>query len=264
MYNYFLHLHTSFIIKKKEILNQLLTKKHQYVSFVILCEPRTGSTLLHTYLNFHPNIKSYGEAIREHIEKNHSADAGFLKNNIFKPHGRHLKAVGLKLFYFYYDHPAYADAFKEIIEQKDIKIIHLIREDILKLYVSLKLAQKTNTWSSSNANQKNKPKIFVKADEFKLFAETYVQRQQYFKTQFKTHDVLVVRYEDLIMDSRAVLEKTQKFLGVKPKHLSSLLKKQNADALESVVVNYHEVHNTIEQIVKEVTSHKNKDFQQQG
>jgi LPS sulfotransferase NodH len=256
MYNYFLHLRTSLIIKRKEILNRILPGSRHYTSFAILCEPRTGSTLLHTYLNFHPNIKSYGELIREQVEKNHDSDPALLPTKVFRAHGRHLQAIGLKLFYFYYDHPAYSNTFKEIVEQKDIKIIHLVRKDIFRLYVSLKLAQKTNIWSSSNghSNKKNKPKIFIKTDAFEIFAKTYVQRQHYFKMLFKSHEVLFISYEDLTTNPPAVLEQVQKFLGVKPKHLLSLLKKQNIDALESVVINYDEIRKTIDHIVDKISA----------
>src|SRR5688572_9500988 len=105
MYNYYLHLRTYLIIKKKELLNYVRSKGHHYTSFVILCEPRTGSTLLHTFLNFHPNIRSYGEILRELVEKNNNLNLNVLNANIFKPHAKHLQAVGLKLFYFYFDHP---------------------------------------------------------------------------------------------------------------------------------------------------------------
>jgi LPS sulfotransferase NodH len=259
MYNYFLHLRTSLVIKKKEVLSRILPGSRHYTSFVILCEPRTGSTLLHTYLNFHPNIKSYGEVIREQVEKNHGSDPVFLPTKVFKPHGRHLQAIGLKLFYFYYDHPAYSDTFKEIVQQKDIKIIHLVRKDIFQLYVSLKIAQKTNIWSSSNgnSNKKSKPKIFIKTDEFEIFAQTYIQRQHYFKMLFKPHEVLFISYEDLTTNPQTILEQAQKFLGVKPKHLLSLLKKQNIDALESVVINYDDIRKTIDQITVKISASEN-------
>jgi LPS sulfotransferase NodH len=255
MYNYFLHLQTTFIIRKKEVLGTILPESKHYTPFIILCEPRTGSTLLHTYLNFHPNIKSFGEVIREQVEKDHQSDPHLLKTKIFKSQGTHLKAIGLKLFYFYYDHPAYSDSFRQIVELKNTKVIHLIRKDIFKLYVSLKLAQKTNIWSSSKThrNQKNKLRVFIKTDEFKVFAETYIQRQQYFKMLFKTHEVLSICYEDLTTKPQIILEQVQSFLGVKPKHLQSLLRKQTVDNLESVVVNYDEIRRTIEQITFEIS-----------
>lgn len=51
MYNYLLHLRTYLIIKRKQLSNAVSRQKGRgYTPFAILCEPRTGSTLLHTYL----------------------------------------------------------------------------------------------------------------------------------------------------------------------------------------------------------------------
>jgi LPS sulfotransferase NodH len=251
MYNYYRHLQTYLIIKKKEFLNSIHQKSSQYTPFVILCEPRTGSTFLHTCLNFHSNIKSYGEVIREQVEKNHNGCLLKLEEDLFKPHASHLKAIGFKLFYFYYDHPSYANIFRQVIERKEIKVIHLLREDIFKLYVSLKIAQRTNIWSASSKNaDKKKQRIFVNPDEFRQFAETYIQRQQFFKKLFQSHEIINVTYENLTKDSQQELEKIQQFLGAKTQVLQSLLQKQTSDDLEREVVNYDEVIGPIRQILK--------------
>jgi LPS sulfotransferase NodH len=252
MYNYYLHLQTYLIIKKKELLNSFHSKNNHYTPFIILCEPRTGSTLLHTSLNFHPNIKSYGEVIREQVEKNHNGCLMDLEDDLFTPHASHLWAIGLKLFYFYYDHPAYTNIFKQVVSRKDVKVIHLIRSDIFKLYVSLKVAQKTNIWSASSKRSDKSQRIFVNPEEFKQFAETYMQRQHFFKKLFHTHEVISVTYENLINNPQKELANVQQFLGVRPQRLRSLLQKQNADNLETVVINYDEVIKPIGEILSKL------------
>jgi LPS sulfotransferase NodH len=251
MYNYYLHLRTYLTIKRKQFLNSTGKKTDHYKPFIILCEPRTGSTLLHTYLNFHPSILSYGEILREQIEKNHNGCLLKLQEDIFKPHASHISTVGLKLFYYYYDHPAYSNIFKQIIERKDIKVIHLQRQDVFKLFVSLKVAQKSNVWSVVKKDER-KQKVWIDPDEFKAFAETYVQRQRFFDNLFQEHLVHKVIYENMVEHSTVELDRIQKFLGVKPRTLLSLLQKQTSNDVTSIVMNYGQISKVIEQIKNDV------------
>jgi LPS sulfotransferase NodH len=160
--------------------------------------------------------------------------------------------VGLKLFYYYYDHPAYSNIFKQIVERKDIRVIHLQRQDIFKLFVSLKLAQKSNVWSVVKKDER-KQKIWIDPDEFKAFAETYLQRQRFFKNLFQQHEVHTLFYENLAGNSEKELERIQTFLDVKTRTLRSLLQKQNSDNVSSIVMNYGQIENVVEQIKREIS-----------
>jgi LPS sulfotransferase NodH len=250
MYNYYLHLHTYLIIRRKQILNVLSFKKStDYVRFAILCEPRSGSTLLHTYLNFHPCIKSYGEVLREKRERSNLKVPDPIKSFVFKPHASHLKAIGLKLFYSYHNHPAYGYAFGQVVNDPDVKIIHLIRRNVLGLYVSLKIAQRTNLWSSITTSGSFQ-QIKVDADDFREFARAYLQQQRDLAKLLQNHHVLNVCYEDLIKDTDYVLKTVQEFLGVHPRNLLSLLKKQNPRPIESLVINYQDVKLIADQVLQ--------------
>jgi LPS sulfotransferase NodH len=212
---------------------------------VILSAPRSGSTLLHTYLNFHSHIKSYGEVLREYFEGNNSEknSVNIVERLVFKPHSTNCKAVGLKIFYEYYkQHPYYAACFQEVLIKKDVKIIHLIRKDILKLYVSLKIAEKTNVWSTGKSStQHNADQITIDLTDYLQFRAEYQQHQQLFTSLFQDHAVLEISYEDLAQHPDVVLKNVQQFLGVKPQQLKTLLKKQNQDNVKTHVTNYDEV-----------------------
>lgn len=243
MYYYFLYLRTYLIIKRKQLLDAVsLARKNSYTPFVILSEPRSGSTLLHTYLNSHTQIKSYGEVLRENLEERPDRTIKDpLSKLAFKPHTPALKAIGLKLFYEYYEHPLYAESFKNVIDRKDIKIIHLIRRDPLKVYTSLKIAQKTNVWSTLKSADANRiQKIQIDCEDYTSFLKSYLKHQQLFSAMFTDHPLLEIAYEDLAKNPGQTLYTVQEFLGVKPKKLFSLLKKQNPDSLQSLVVNYGE------------------------
>ncbi|HEY8935215.1 MAG TPA: Stf0 family sulfotransferase [Cyclobacteriaceae bacterium] len=246
MYNYFLHVHTYLIIKRKQWVEALSrTKNYSYTPFVILCAPRSGSTLLHTCLNFHPHIKSYGEILREHFESNNIDKnvTGLVKRLAFKPHSVNCKAVGLKVFYEYYNQSHYAACFQEVVDRKDVKIIHLIRKDILKLYVSLKIAERTNVWSTgkTSTHERGVDQITIDTADYLQFRNEYWQHQQLFTNMFQDHAMLEISYEALAEHPDDVLKHVQQFLGVKPQQLKTLLKKQSKDDVKMHITNYDEV-----------------------
>jgi LPS sulfotransferase NodH len=191
---YFQYLRTYLIIKRKQLLNKIsLAKGYDYTAFVILCEPRSGSTLLHTYLNSHTQVLSYGEVLRMQLEKEPQSGVRdkLISDLVFKPHARQIKAVGLKLFYEYVDHPDYRDSFNQIVQRKDVKVIHLIRKNLLELYVSLKTAEQTNVWSTTQTSA-NTIQIKVDVDDYSKFIESHRQHQALFSDLFKDHTILKV------------------------------------------------------------------------
>lgn len=245
MYYYFQYLRTYLIIKRKQLLNAIsLSKSKNYTPFVILSEPRSGSTMLHTYLNSHTQIRSYGEVLRENIEANpiEAETAPCIATLAFKPHTPALKAIGLKLFYEYYEDPRYAVSFQYVVNRNDVRIIFLIRRDLLKVYVSLKIAQKTNVWSSvKSATREPRPQITVDRNDYIKFREEHLRHRRLFITLLKDHPLLEVAYEDLVQNPQTILKSVQQFLSVKPKALFTLLKQQNPGSVESLITNYDEV-----------------------
>src|ERR1041385_6689868 len=214
MYNYLLHLRTYFIIKRKAILNAVdPLQTTNYTPFIILCQPRSGSTLLHTYLNSNPQIKSYGEVLREAIEKKPQAlDGSNIHDLIFGSHSSTLKAVGLKVFYEYSDDTKYKEVFQQVADQKNIHVIHLVRKDELKLFTSLKIAEETNVWSISKASAANKHrKIKIEPNEYEGFLRAYRSHRQLMTRLFEKHPCLMVEYESLVNDPQTTLDSIQCF-----------------------------------------------------
>ncbi|ARS37159.1 Stf0 family sulfotransferase [Pontibacter actiniarum] len=251
MYNYLLHLRTYLIIKRKQLSNAVSRQKGRgYTPFAILCEPRTGSTLLHTYLNFHPQVMSYGEVLREKRVAGLYTSPQPVSAYVFKPHSPQIKAVGLKLFYSYLQDPFYQSAFDEVMQRKDVRIIHLVRKDLLKQYVSLEIAKKTKVWSADRAHVKpEREKMHIDCEDLTRFLDLYMQNQNYLKGLFQQHEVLSIAYEGLSERPSEVLEEVQRFLGVQPRTLLSLLQKQSSRPLESFITNYDEARRTVEKVL---------------
>lgn len=144
------YLHTIKIIYQKKALELIPFQKHRkYTRFVIISQPRVGSTLLLSYLNSHPQVIIKDEIVREKntsIYKETSI-VEFLDETVYRRYHKNIKAVGFK--YFYEHMVVEPDLHKYIITHKEIKVIHLKRFDLLRTYVSFKISRKIKVWSKS-------------------------------------------------------------------------------------------------------------------
>lgn len=221
------------IIKFKQLANLFGVKHTKYVTFIILCEGRTGSTLLHTYLNSNRNIFSIGDVDKEIHYQTNGLSA------IMKPFSKMIKAVGFKLFYDYES----SKLFKDVREDASIKIIHLYREDRLRLFTSLKMAENSGNWSYNKQDDISNKRIRIDQNEAKNFVENYTKKKALLTEQFSNHDLIKISYEQLIESPESVLQQIQRFLKIKPKKLKSVLKKQNPEPLSELIINYDEICN---------------------
>jgi len=98
---------------------QVLKSQSDYQKFVIVCNIRTGSTLLSSLLSSHPQVVCFFELFHRHLEsipfsvpgyqaKGNRQDivnmrnadpVQFLKTEIYKPQQQKMRAVGFKLLY---------------------------------------------------------------------------------------------------------------------------------------------------------------------
>ena len=222
-------------------LNNIFSRKkgYQYRKFLIVGLPRSGTTLLHTYLNNHPDIWSHGETDITTFQ-----DPEQIKN-LFSPYPANIKAVGAKILL-----PAGGNfEVERIIKDLDDSehppnYIFLYRENLLRWYISLKIAERTHQWSVSD-NQKAIP-LHLKQIEVdtKNLIQDFNQAQQNivcYKKLFHKRREMVISYEELVHNPEVKLLEVQEFLGVHPVKLKSLLKKQNPELLPRLVLNFKEV-----------------------
>jgi len=133
------------------------------------------------------------------------------------------------------------------IEQNDVKIIHLVRDNLLKRLVSHKIARARNLMHSTQAVKPIKVRI-----DPKNLTEHLRKRQIRFDNYRKLFievlavPFLEVSYESLLADHDAATRKVLTFLGIdKFMPLTSELVKVNPDSLEDIIENYSEVKQTL-------------------
>jgi LPS sulfotransferase NodH len=234
--------------------------------FVVTCPARTGSSMLTSLLQSHPEICCHGEVfgwrvfegfkginyngpISEHrkppivdklVQLRLDDPVLFLRD--FVLFAGEYKAVGLKFKYEELSIEHFTAVRHWIRDNQDIKIIHLTRQNLLKRYASQVIATKItkvfNTWQEVPPPTR----ITLSPEECEReFAHTE-QRQERYTKLFAKHDVLHMTYEELIADRDVKLTQIQTFLGLEPTELRTGMKKLNPDSLADLLENYNELH----------------------
>lgn len=133
------------------------------------------------------------------------------------------------------------------IKENDVKIIHLVRNNLLKRLVSHKIARARNLMHSTQAVEPIKVRIDPRILTQHL-RKRQIRLDKYRKLFIEVLDVPFheVSYESLVGDHDTETQKVLRFLGIdKFMSLTSELVKVNPDSLEDIIDNYSQVKQTL-------------------
>lgn len=241
-------------------LNSKIIPGHQnYTKFIILCRSRTGSNLLLNQLQFHKNVRVFYEIfsqdkspkefwdyinydIQDIRKLKQNNPIKFLDSFVFREMPFNVEAVGFKLFYYHAKQGKSQEIWQYLQDQPELKIIHLVRKNLLETYASKQIALATNSWYIKNGERvKNNPVIKLDYKEtIKAFEQTRKLEAEK-DTFFQNYQILKIFYEDLVKDNLAEMEKIQKFLDVKPTPVSISTQKRSPQSLQQIIQNYSEL-----------------------
>jgi LPS sulfotransferase NodH len=227
------------------------------VNFVLLGHPRCGSNLLLRALAEHPQVRMVGEALAPdpHIRKfawswakpdfdgyQSGQDGGqFLEHAIFaKPPLENVTAFGFKLFYDQARSDEFIQTAWDYILSHDIRIVHLVRRNLLYSLISFETAERTQRWHHviENADEKFPPFPPFALDPAvcRAYFDNVTGWRNWVKEKFATRSVLTVEYEkDLCTDFRRATFAVFNFLGVLRWHLRpGLIKQQTVTASQQI------------------------------
>lgn len=230
--------YATFLKFKRNTNNNLFGNK-TYKKFIIISTSRTGSTLLMALLNDHANINCEGEIFKNLNGKSCELIWGEFFNN----RSQKTKQVGFKLFY---SHPRGEDKkiWDIISEDKDVKIIHLMRKNILRIFLSQKIGLKNKLWTENIFKPNNTPleskKVALDFQEAQAAFHKISDYQDKTKKLFKNHSYLETYYEDIVADRESELKNIFHFLGLPKMKVSADNKKQNPENLNELIDNYSE------------------------
>lgn len=230
------------------------------IKFCILGIQRTGTTLIRTTLNSHPRVRCAGEVfkIKSWRSSAYEGELGYsiyINESLTRKIRHHIAKNSLAHDYleFLYDIKGYeAIGFKLMqnqlkqfpllvpyLKSNNIKVIHVIRENVLKTWVSRRAAVARGYHSRQTVG---KLKIEIPtADLVKNLNRLSVDSQRWADIFAKTPNYISVRYEEFVNNRQHECMRLCGFLGIEVQDMGSSLVKMTSDNLSDVIVNYDEV-----------------------
>lgn len=261
------------------------------VRFLVLANARTGSYMLVQALNSHPKVTCFSElfnAEMDHVDfnvagyDNHDPEARclrdrdfqrFLSERIIAGHPDGTRAIGFKLLYSHVW--GFPGLLEHLIEDTDLRIVHLKRRNLLRVLVSTKIAERTGVWQMDRgfapeqlrsldiwkravtrptraiaafrrwlrpppSPAANQP-VTLPLDMCREFFFRARHEEQHFDGLFQAHPIHELFYEDLVGNREAVLREVQSFIAVERQRLTVTLQRQNPESLSELIVNYDEI-----------------------
>lgn len=268
----------------------LATDAVDYVRFLVLGEARTGSSVLVQALNSSPHVRCFREVFNADVDfvdfqmdgyDNFSAQdlalrsgdpLAFLRERIFCPHPDPVRAVGFKLLYGQVW--SFPNVLDRLVEDTEIRVLHLRRRNLLRALVSLQMAQRTGVWLEDRRSMLSWAKaltalrhplrattrlprllrpatpfrkappvqVTISEQEFLTFMVRTEMTASHFDNLFREHPKLTVFYEDLLDRREEVFHQAQAFLGLDPRPLTVTLRRQNPELLRDLLANYDELY----------------------
>ena len=156
------------------------------------------------------------------------------------------RARGFKMFYEHARaNPAQKAAWTHLIDSTDIKVIHLIRRNLLDCKISLEVAIRTDEWLLSRGESSSAPTVAPFSispwDCQSYFGQITTDRMWAVKA-FADHPVLTLEYEkDLCGDFAGAMARVFAFLKVPAIPVTPQTVKQQARVSADIVLNYAEL-----------------------
>lgn len=211
------------------------------IRFVVLSQPRTGSSLLCGSIRWHPQILMQGEVLNQHYRRTELPDDdGAERLRVALSFTTH-DAVGCKLHACQpdpsWDH--WESAWDYLVSDPMIRVIHLYRENELAQLASWKIAEILKEWGDQSSIPE-RPTIDIARGELTWFHRFNSALYRVRLNRLRHHRLLRVAYESLRDDWPATLERVLRFIGVDPLPLDQCAIQGETRPLSEVVSNYHE------------------------
>jgi LPS sulfotransferase NodH len=235
----------------------LIPGHKDYTRFIILTRSRSGSNLLRGLMNTHSQVIAFSEMFKDpnHIgwdlpgfttsplalELFRKDTQRFIDKYVFKKFPHRIKAVGFKIFYYHALGTELEPVWNYLKEHRDIHVLHLKRENILKTHLSKTKAQITDNWINLTGEREVVPPILLDYEELLHdFIQTRTWEDEADRI-FSNHPKIEVVYEQLARDYAVEMRKIQSFLGLDSEPVAPQTHKQASKPLPEAIANYAEL-----------------------
>lgn len=226
-------------------MNPSIFLRHQVTPFVILFVERDGSTYLTSLLQEHPDIEAVYErfAVMKQKGEDAAAQLAWVNDYWTPPLMGRKGAIGFKTKLV---DVLDLDAFAQVLQEKQVRLIHMQRRNRVKAVVSRinarRLYEATGNWNLYNEADRRPPMTVDVAEFHALVQEREDADRELgeFVARLGLPAELVF-YEELQEDKDAVLQRLLALLGVRYLPLQGKTKKHTKDDLREVLTNFDEL-----------------------
>lgn len=227
------------------------------VRAVILTTQRTGSTFLVASLASHPQVECASEILNgdpyplapmyRGTFRQAAKVLRILGSGAWMP-ARHMErfyrgnTAKVRCFKIMYNQLARPFARRYLVRNEDVRVIHLRRENLLKVHVSTLLMSKRQIVQARGPVDR----VWTEVDPARAITAMRKARSEYeaYDRAFSRHPLLHLTYETLI-DGQGLQEGVRQqicqFLGVDQLPMGSQIMKINPESLRDMVTNYDEL-----------------------
>jgi hypothetical protein len=230
--------------------------------FFILARGRTGSTLLHQLLDSHPQCICFEEIFADRpLPEEFPADypaaklqgmqrdealrksdpLAFLDRYVFAPDlPESVRSVGFKLFYFH-SNAGRSELWDHLKQDTSVRVVHLRRRNLLRMFLSMKIAFKTGAWwSLSGMPGLDERAIALDAGEFRTYVDQSLRQRDAAEAAFASHPIFPLWYEEFenYPQDPSRIDELLDFLDLPARRLHSEMRRQNPEPLRQLIVNY--------------------------
>ena len=226
------------------------------IRFVVLSRQRSGSAFLATSLASHPDIDCYREIF---LPKNSDADAyrayrsatlarklDYMVRRQESVNGYLVDMYAARTdvsvlgFKFMYSQAKKYPQVVEWIKANDVKVIHLIRSNTLKMMVSREVSRSRKIYHSSQ--KVSQMKVALNPYLLKYRLRRLTEQVEAYRRLFPDNPYTEVIYETFVANRQQETRRILDFLGVPEMvSLESALVKINSYSLADVIKNYDQV-----------------------
>jgi LPS sulfotransferase NodH len=209
------------IFSKKNTQSEELTK------FVIVSSERSGSNLLLANSHRHKNIRVFWEVFHpkqsvrssffDRVYLDGQDPIRFLRSIYHFQYDKEIQAVGFKLFYSHCRDENTKCVWDYLAKTKSVRIVHLIRVNLLAALVSLEKARHTGIWSAPKDEPEKRadfPSFPITPERCEKYFSTIEKQRERIHNLFKRSSFHMLTYEDLVHDKLSTLNRYYSFLGV--------------------------------------------------
>lgn len=227
------------------------------VPFVIVADVRTGSTLLASSLDGHPQVRCYGELFHpedlpdNRIEGPHTGaaadvgDAAALLRAAFRRDGHRARGFKAMAFLPLPSQARWSDAWERLRDVHGLQVLWLTRQNRVAQFASMEVARQTGVFHPHDHDPlyraEHRPTVSIDPARFRAWVAERDALLARRRAQLGGLRSLELDYETLTGDWAASLARVQAFLGVDALPLEPVKRKQESRPLTEVIRNYDEL-----------------------